>query len=407
VIFGRRSAGFAVRRRSARRRATSAAALGAAFLAAAASVSAQSFEQPEQVLVATSGSDSELVSTIEIGTVPGERATVVMSLPLEAFGLAPGDRLVGSSEAEVTTDCQVEAPRCVGNAYTYNPTVQSQLILASDPALAGGTGTTPLSRLSSRVCTHVRHHCVPVFPRAVLDVSPDAPPACVLAGGCHLNLVVSAHNPAAKPGDMLIIGEDEPDGTTIQDKGRVNAVRLRPDSPGPAPDEPVSRFVSREPAVESIPVRNKLAEGKAVVFSQPLDDLRRDDQLAVSARMSTDMAHLRENDRILVNSTLILARRPDSTSPGRLVKRVAEEKGELTEANGFNCTPASTPCLTRKVGVMSLVRSARKRSGSRVPLYVNLVVGSTAAGGRVPPGATLEVEGGALRVVHYPASRRG
>jgi hypothetical protein len=394
-------------RRHHGRRTAIAAALVVAFLVSAASVGAQGFKQPEQALVATSGSDSELVTTVNIGTAPGQGAAVVMSLPLDPFALSAGDRFVGSSEAEVTTDCQVEAPRCVGNAYTYNPTVTSQLILAPDPAVAGGAGTTPISRRSSRVCTHVRHHCVLVFPRAALDIAADAPPACMVAGACHLNLVVSASNPAAKPGDLMIIGEDEPDGTTIQDKGRVNGVRLRPDASGPEPDDEVTRFVSDDPAVTNVPVRNKLAEGKEVVFSQRLDDLRRDEQLTVSARLSTDMAHLRQNDRILVNSTLILAKRPESTGQGNLVKRVVEEKGEIAEANGFNCTPQTTPCLTRKVGVARMLKRAKKRSGERVPLYVNLVVGSTAAGGQVPPGATLEVEGGALRVVRYPASRNG
>jgi hypothetical protein len=406
VISAPSSTRFTRRRSRSRRRAAIAGGL-AAFLISTASVSAQSFKEPEQVLVATSGSHSELVSTIDIGTAPGQGATVVMSLPLDGFGLTSGDRLVGSSEAEVTTDCQVEAPRCVGNAYTYNPTVTSQLILAPDPTVAGGTGTTPVSRFSSRICTHIRHHCVLVFQRAPFDFSSAAPPACTLAGACHLNLVVSASNPAAKPGDKLIIGEDEPDGTTVQDKGRVNGVRLRPDAPGPVPEEAVTRFISDEPAVASVPVRNKLAEGKVVVLSQRLDDLRRDEQLTVSARMTTDIAHLRNNDRILVNSQLVLAKRPDSTSQGRLVKRVVNEKGEIAEANGFNCTPATTPCVTRKVGVAAMLRSARKGSGERVPLYVNLVVGSTAAGGQVPPGATLEVEGGSLRVVRYPAGRYG
>jgi hypothetical protein len=168
----------------------------------------------------------------------------------------------------------------------------------------------------------------------------------------------------------------------------------------------VTTAVTRDPAVTKVPIRNKLFEGKEVVFSQPLENLRRNDQLAVWARMGSNISHLR-NDRILVNSQLILARQPDDTSQGRLVKRIAEEKGQITEANGFNCTQTAARCLTRKVGVMRLLKAAKTRAGEKVPLYANLVVGSTGAGGRVQPGSQLRITGGALRVVRYPADRFG
>jgi hypothetical protein len=388
------------------RRAVIAAGLAAALLATiAASAGAHSFEQPDRVLVGTTGHDSERVTTLDIGTTQGQGATVVMSLPLDRFGLTFGDRLDANSEVQVTTDCQLEAPRCVGEPYTYNPTVESQLILAPDPAVTGGEGTTPVSSQSSRTCTHTQHHCVLVFPGSPIDVSSAAPPAC-LASACHLNLVLSAYSASAKPGDKLIVGEDEPDGTTVQDKGRVNGIRLRPVVSGPEPAGAVTTSFSGR-RVSSVPIRDKLADGKSVVFSQRLDKLSKHEQLSVAANMTTDISHLRNNDRILVNSRLILASRSDATNPSDLVKRVAEYNGEIADANGFNCTHLDTPCLTQKVGVAHLLEDARSASGSRVPLYVNVVVGSTAAGGRVPEGAKLKVTGGTLKVVRYPASRYG
>jgi hypothetical protein len=390
-----------------RRGAALAGGLAAAFLITiAASAGAHSFDQPDRVLVATSGSHSELVSTVDIGTAAGQGGTVVMSLPLDGFGLASGDRLKASSEAEVTTDCQIEAPRCVGEPYTYDPTVDSQLILAADPSATGGEGTTPVSSLASRTCNHIQHHCVLVFGDSAIDIDSAAPPACTLAGSCRLNLVVSAYDGAAKPGDKLIVGEDEPDGTTVGDKGRVNGIRLRPVVPGPEPAGTVTTSSTTSPAAKSVPIRSSLADSKTVVLSQRLEKLRKDEQLAASANMTTGMSHL-PNDRILVNSRLILASRPDQTNPSDLVKRVAEHNGELAEANGFNCTHPDTPCLTEKVGVAHLLADARNLSGSQVPLYVNLVVGSTGAGGRVRSGDKLKVLGGTLDVVRYPAGRYG
>ena len=78
-------------RRHHGRRTAIAAALVVAFLVSAASVGAQGFKQPEQALVATSGSDSELVTTVNIGTAPGQGAAVVMSLQLDPFALNASD----------------------------------------------------------------------------------------------------------------------------------------------------------------------------------------------------------------------------------------------------------------------------------------------------------------------------
>lgn len=337
-----------------------------------------------------------------------------MSLPpesLEPLGglgdLNPGDGLNASSEVEVTTDCQIPLDRCVGapddaHPYTYEPTVESRLVLASSPEDTGGT----LLASDERTCTHQQHHCVVVFPAPASPFGVDASTA-PCAPRCHVNLVLSAYNGAAQEGEVLIVGEDEPDccGIVVGDKGRVNAVRLRPDV-GPDPAEPVTTSSTDRPRVSRVPVEEQLADSRTAVFSQRLDNLRKDEQLAVSADMTTDISRL-TYARVLVHSRLILAGRKDATGPGTVVRRVADLNGEITEANGFNCIKAdNAPCLTEKVGVGHLIEDARQ-SGSQVPLYVNLVVGSTAAGGQVQAGDTVKVTGGTLEVVRYPASRHG
>jgi hypothetical protein len=121
--------------------------------------------------------------------------------------------------------------------------------------------------------------------------------------------------------------------------------------------------------------------------------------------MRTDVSQLPYN--VLVQSKLIVTSRPDATKVTHLAKQVTDLKGELTEANGFNCTHAATPCRTLKAGVGSMLADARDRSGSPVPLYVNLVTGTMAKRASATPGDTVAVLGGALRATRYPASRRG
>jgi hypothetical protein len=392
-----------------------AGALATVLLASVvASAGAQGFDQPDRVLVSTTGNHSELVTTVPIGTAPGQGGRVVMSLPPESLDplgglgdLNPGDGLNASSEVEVTTDCQSLLPRCIGypdtpHPYTYEPTVESRLVLASSPEDTGGT----VLASDERTCTHQQHHCVVVFPSPASPFEVNASTA-PCAPRCHVNLVLSAYNGAAQAGDVLIVGEDEPDccGIVVGDKGRVNAVRLRPDV-GPDPTEPVTTSSTDLPRVSRVPVEEHLADAKTAVFSLRLDGMRKDEQLAVSADMTTDISRL-TYARVLVHSRLILAGRKDATGPGTVVRRVADLNGEITEANGFNCIKAdNAPCLTEKVGVGHLIEDARQ-NGSQVPLYVNLVVGSTAAGGQVQAGDTVKVTGGTLEVVRYPASRRG
>jgi hypothetical protein len=396
-----------------RRGARVAAAIGSVLAVAvpaiaAASAGAQSFDQPDRVLVSTSGNSSELVQSVDIGTAPGQVETVVMSLPPKGQPLQSGDGLSPSSEVELTTDCSTELPKCVGSPYSYDPTVDARLILTSsaDPTGSGGTATV-MAQETGRTCTHEQHHCTLVFPfpDSPFAVSPPAPPCASADGGCRLNLVISAYNPDATVGaDKLIVGEDEPDccGITKQDKGRVNAVRLRPD----VGDDPVGEVntYSSGPLVGSVPVRDTVSEGKTVVFSQRLGRLRKHEQLAVSGDMTTDISALRYN-RVLINSRVILADSRNATERSADVKKVEELSGEIAEPNGFNCTkdPPTNPCRTRKAGVAHLIRNSDNT------LYVNLVVSSTPAkSGQAQQGEEVTIyPGGTLRVVHYPASRFG
>jgi hypothetical protein len=386
-----------------------AAAVVVCLLALATGIAAaHDFEQPDRVLVSTTGDNSELVTALEIGSQSEGEGTVAMSLPPERLPtLADGDRLVASAEVQVTTDCRVKDPRCVGAPYDYNPKVASQLILAPGPDVAGGAQTAPVSPPRERNCVqrlpHRHHHCVVTYPGSAFDVSGGGPPC--MAVGCHLNLVMRAHHPDAGLADRLIVGEDEPDGSIVQDKGRLNAVRLRPVVEGPEPSGQVRRFTSDVALVETLPVGPTLNQSRTVVFSRRLARPRAGEQLAVDARVRTDIAAL--GYRVLVNSLVIVTTGRSRTRVTDRAKELVDLKGELTESNGFNCTLPDTPCATRKAGVGRIIEDALDDDGEPIPLFVNLVVRTKALGAEAQPEDVLALGAGRMIVTRYPAGRSG
>jgi hypothetical protein len=403
VLTGREATIGTSRKSELKRGGGIVAAIAVAALAIAAGLAqAGTFSQPKRVLVSTTGDHSELVRKLNVTTTPGAAKRVVMSLPPSELGrLRTGDRLRASSEVEVTTDCEVQSDRCVGSPYTFDPTIDAQLILAPDATTTGGPTTTPISTQLHRTCVQQhenrQHHCVLVFTKPSLDVSTPTLPCS--PGACYVNLVADAYNPAAQPGDVVLVGEDEPDGSIHQDKGRVNAIRLRPNAPGPRPRAKVRTFVKPTPQVDRVAIgSNQAGLQRTVVLSKRLRHLSRHVQLEVRAAMQTDVSKLPYN--VLVNSRLILTSGPRANTISPLAARVSTLGGELTEANGSNCTHPASPCQTLKAGVGRLTGRANS-------LFVNLVVATKALRANPDPGDTLRIASGKLKVIRYPASRFG
>jgi hypothetical protein len=312
--------------------------------------------------------------------------------------LSNGDRLLSTAELEVTTDCAGPEAGCVGTPYKYNPALSVRLVLASSGSATGGEGTVEIASLR-RKCNQrdVGHHCTVVFPGSSLDITGQVPCA---PSSCFLNLVVESHKRKAMRGNRLLVGENEPDGSVQGDHGRLNVTRFSPGAQSQV--DPVDTTTS---LATSIPVVK--GEG-VVVYSQQLDGLEKDNQLAASASMTSDVEHL--SYAPLVRSRLILALDPTATKPGKDVKRLTDDpKGELTEANGFNCTQRRPRCLTRKVGVITMSEDAEDVSGLPIPLYVNLVVDTANPGRTDRPDDVVSIDplGGALQVARYPASLKG
>ena len=325
-----------------------------------------------RVHAATTGNNSELVSTIPIARHRGQKRRVVMSLPPRRLPpLRRGDRLRVSAEVQATTTCVVPSSRCIGRPYRFTPTVDAKLLLASGGHRTGGRGTARIGRRRNVSCHQRRpnrnHHCV-LVPRGTRKIAPRRLPC--RPRDCRLNLVVDAHDGDARPGNVLMIGADRPDGSIDQDFGRLNALVV-PKQPDP---RPVHRHTHRR-RHRSIPVRPRGSRGKRVVYSMRMPRLKKGNILTIKARQRISIGQLPYN--AYVGSEVILAGSPDAIHPSRLAKRAAALRGRITEANGFNCTqgPSAyrTPCLTRKAGLLEIVHDAVDHRGRPKPLYVNLV----------------------------------
>jgi hypothetical protein len=379
----------------------------AALAAVGASGAALAVESPAQggahisVKIGSSGSFSETQRTIPIARTPGAGSRTVMTMsPNDLPSLAAGDILTVSAEVEVTTDCLNREPpkQCRGSSYRFNPVVAAQPILAAGPDEATGPSTLPVGERRRITCRQKppsrERHCMIVFTSAELVV--EDPGALPCAPQCHLNLVIDAHHPDARANDRLIIGSSGPNGSVRQDKGRINVIRTRGADPTMPPPPP-------PPGTLATATDTRLIAGltldkpprKAVVYSQPLEDVQAREQLAVRGVVQTGITRLRHNTN--VSAKIILADRPTATRPGLNALDASLLGGEITEHNGFNCTQLTTPCITDKVGVIGIVRDARQT------LYANLVLGIGRVGGRAPGDNLVRVTAGGLEVTRYPA----
>lgn len=354
-----------------------------------------------KVLVATTGNDSETRKTVPITRRAKSEKRVVMSMGPDTLpDLIADDRLKLSAMLQVTVDCYRPDPSCAGHPYRFNPRVGSRLVLAPDARTTGGEHAIALSDRRTIGCRAKlpgrQHHCVVVFPNASLSVNDPGELPCG-PGSCHVNLVIDAHNPHAVRGNRLVIGSEKPSGRIVQDKGRINAIRLRPGSQPRPPTLPTTKRRH---------TRLPLNQNPTVVLSKRLDGLKRNEQLAVIARMRTDVSQLPYSTRVTTH--LILAARRNSTKRSHRVAEMASLRGEIAEGNGSNCTTVQTPCPYTMVGVVRMLRTPTDRSGNPIPLYANLYVVSNPKRATRRPGDRLKVlPHPRMKVARYAPSLRG
>lgn len=137
---------------------------------------------------ATEHGKAERVKTLPISKQPWQEARSIMSVGPEGVGaLIAGDRLEAAGDFEVSV-CLKSNPLhpgagqpCVGDIYSYNPTIRAKLVLASSGGATGPAGTQNISRTQSLTCTQDlparNHHCVVSVPWSSLKIAdPDSLP---------------------------------------------------------------------------------------------------------------------------------------------------------------------------------------------------------------------------------------
>ena len=305
--------------------------------------------------------------------------------PGKLSGLRRGDRLELLSEVQITVDCDKPSARCAGRPYDYDPRVVVTLELAPRSSPEARSRVLARTRLTCRQrLPNRQHHCPVAFDETVRAA--DTLP-CPL-DRCYANVVVSASNPRASGDQRMIIGANKPNGRIVQDKSRLSAIRL---APGISAERLRTETLRRR--------SQRLRPRRKAVLSQRVDGLGRGDVLAVTAALRSDVRHLGYN--ALVGAQLIVGRGPHATRPSRLVRRAVWVRGEISPLNGTNCTPAQSPCTTRKAGAVKVRRDLRLESGAPAPLFVNLIVRTKQKRVEREHGARLRFRGGRLEVRSY------
>ena len=174
-------------------------------------------EERDRVRVSTTGDNSELVDRLPITKRPGIKRRVVMSLgPDRLPTLESGDRLRVSSEVQLTVNCDVKSPRCVGPLYHYNPEANISLRLTDSRGSTGGVLLAPAKRTVCRQRLPRReHHCVIVFSKAELNVSATSSLPCP-PDGCFVNLVIDAYDKRAGKGTCSSSAATVPMGASLR-----------------------------------------------------------------------------------------------------------------------------------------------------------------------------------------------
>jgi hypothetical protein len=359
------------------RRASSGTLLAALALAAASLLTgvaaADSGERKrggtEEMFAASTGNNSETEKTLRITKPSNSEERVVMSLdPSKLPTLQEGDRLTASAEVQLSTTCVEVSRRCIGRPYAFSPKMSAHLVLANDRRKTGGDR---ISGVDSKRCHQPRpnrnHHCVLVLKDGLKNVGDPANLPCP-PDHCFVNLVASAESSKARSGNVVVVGADTPSGRIRQDKGRLNALVLRGSGLASEPERTRHRRKRR------VPVADGGTGGRRVIYSLPLEDLRRGDAFTVQARQRTKIHHLPYN--VFVGTQIVLGGSPNDVSPGKLPRRVGRFGAQVTEGNGFNCTLGNSayesPCVTNKVGLLQVEHDALDGAGRPVTLYLNL-----------------------------------
>ena len=323
-------------------------------------------------IMATSGNKSELIDKVQIQRRPGRGARVAMRVSPKAFDpIAAGDHLRVSGEVQVSTTCIVDEPRCIGNSYGLSPFVTAQIVLSRSHKAR--SRHIALSERETVLCKQRRpnrnHHCTLTIPQTTTAIRRLSKLPCE-PRGCHVQLLVSAHNPKAERGDFVVLGGDKPDATLEQDKGRLTVIQSHAGLRSPPP------LVNEALLHRNLPLTISDADKRRVVYSVPIYAPERGEVIAFDVSFVSAINALPFNT--FVTSRVILGTTPFKTRPHQRAKTAIRFRGQATESNGFDCTlgPSgyANPCVTHKTGTIRIRRDViRRKTGEPVTLYLNVL----------------------------------
>lgn len=312
--------------------------------------------------------------------------------------LEPGDELEVGVELEVTVDLTPKQAaenarhggKPTGKPYDYAPAVVAALLLSGDPEETDPKAekALPIGEAERLKLSHEQHHGLFVFSRK-LRVSKAGLP---WRSGTRVNLVLSASHSRAEPGQVLLIGQNEFDGSVETDMAALCAIRFRP----AGGDLPRAKF-ERDLQVSALPIAQ--SEWK-VVSALRLSGLSKGEQLLARAELKASTRSCGSVGRL--KARLFLADTPTQREPSgqSYAASVSSSTGHLTKANGSNCLPDSREQTFRKIGVLRITRAVER------PLYLNLSVQTGNPEKRPDPG-DLELVAAELGVTRFDARQAG
>lgn len=360
---------------------------GALAVIAAAAIPASAADAL-RVDAVTTGNSSELIQSIPVEASPGGWWRAMELEPEAMPALEIGDRLRVSAELALTTDCTKPLPRCTGRPYRFDPRYQTQVLLSSaagEEALAKDAGRC-VQQPGDR-----QHHCVLSYHG--MEAAEAAERLSCADEGCSIAFLIRAHNPQAQGGERLILGGQDATGRIRQDRGRINALRIRPG------------WAALPDPTRAGPVRTSLAPDlrKRVIYSVKVPDLRQGEVLEAWVDARAEVDHLPYP--AFVSSQIVLAESPNATHGKRFTSKVARLRGEFNEATGTNCTQAQTPCPVQRTGLLEIRSDSQTPSGGSVPLFVNVVAKANNKLMASRPGDEIRIrDAGGLAVRRYPGA---
>ena len=258
-----------------------------------------------------------------------------MSLgPDQLEDLAVGERLLASGEVQISTTCLAEGPKCFGRRYDFNPTISTRIVLADGPTESAASFA--LSGTTKKLCKQQRpnrnHHCTLVVPNVETTISDLAALPCA-PSACYVNLILGASSKKAKPGNRVVLGADQPDGSVKQDKGRLNVVQSAQGVAAPVPS------FSNQLVNTSMPASADDKEKKRVVYSVPIFAPRKGEVLSFDADFVASISALRFNT--FVAARVIVADAPDAaeTEKNGIARKAALVQGRRERVEWLQLHP--------------------------------------------------------------------